>query len=317
MKEMVAVAKTQAKLFLDRAMKAEQIADQVRVLEKKLSETKANLEEQIRMQDEVRVAEQKQFHQTMVALEHEILMRDQANAALGHQIEVKERMWVSIEQQFDQMKRTLEHELLDVRVTSEHQLREKERERVALELQLQEKEQARVDLETQIRAKDQEKRELEQQLHRKDEHIRTLQVRGVARSQDPANQVSGLSEELFKLSQVDSSTGASVAPTSQNAAFEVAEVQKHGEVQVIAQEEVAIALETRKDIDARGELKHAREPAAKLRKEQVNMMPIPASISSPARKLIYTINSVAFFYRLTVQSTNCSRTSSYTWLVLV
>ena len=288
MKEKVTAAET--------AMKAEQIADQVRVLEKKLSETKANLEEQIRMQDEVRVAEQKQFHQTTVALEHQILVREQANAALVHQIEVKEGVWVSIEQQFDQMKRTLEHELLDVRVTSEHQLREKERERVALELQLQEKEQARVDLETQIRAKDQEKRELEQQLHRKDEHIRTLQVRGVARSQDPANQVSGLSEELFKLSQVDSSTGASVAPTSQNVAVEVAEVQKLGvEVQIISQEEVAIALQTRKDIDAREELRQAREPAAKLRKEQVNMMPTSASISSPARKLMYTINGVALF----------------------
>lgn len=293
MKENVAATETQAKLFLDRAMEAEQIDDQVQVLEKKLS----NLEEQIRMQDEVRIAEQKQFHQTRVALEHEILMRDRANAALGHQIEVKERVWVSIEQQFDQMKRTLEHKLREVRLTSEHQLREKERERVALELQLQEKEQARVDLERQIRAKDQEKRELEQQLHGKDEHIRTLQVPAVARSQDTANQVSGLSGELFKLSQVDSSTGVSVAPTSQNAAVEVAEVQKlDGEVQVIAQEEVAIALETRKDIDARGELRQASEPAAKLRKEQVNMMPTPASISSPARKLMYTINGVAFFF---------------------
>ena len=257
MEEKVATAQKKARLALARAVRAEQEADQVPVLEQQLSQTKENLEEQIRMNDEARIAAQQRFDQTRAALEHQIQVRDQTNTALQqtyyqmkatleHQIELREQATVSIQQQFHQMKSALEH-------------------------QLREKEQVRVALEAQIRAKDQEKGELERQLYRKDEHIRALQqsqsqqVSAVAQTQEKATQV----PYLTKPSQVDSSTGASYAPTSQITAVEVAEVQKiSGDGPDIAQEEAQQLMENRREVGAREEeLRQATELAAKLQLE--------------------------------------------------
>ena len=262
MEEKVATAQKKARQALARAVRAEQEADQVPVLEQQLSQTKENLEEQIHMNDEARIAAQQRFDQTRAALEHQIQVRDQTNTALQqtyyqmkatleHQIELWEQATVSIQQQFHQMKSALEH-------------------------QLREKEQVRVALEAQIRAKDQEKGELERQLYRKDEHIRALQqsqsqqVSAVAQTQEKAKATQV--PYLTKPSQVDSSTGASYAPTSQITAVEVAEVQKiSGDGPVIAQEEAAIAqqlMETRREVGAREEeLGQATELAAKLQLE--------------------------------------------------
>ena len=300
LEEKVASAQRKNRLALARAVRAEQEADQVPVLERQLSQTKANLEEETRVKDEARIAAQQQFDQTRTALEHQILARDQTNAAiqrsyyqmkaaLEHQIEVKEQARLLIQQQFHQMKSTLEHQLQErepatmalerelqekkqARVTLEHQLQEKEQARVTLEHQLQEKEQARLALETEIQAKDHEKGELEQQLHRKDEHIRTLQreqMSAVVQSQDRATQVPDLSEDL---SQVDSQADASVVPYAPTTAVEVAEVQKVSrDGQVIAQEEVVSAhqlLPTGKEVGEREqEFRQGTELAAKLQLE--------------------------------------------------
>ena len=300
LEEKVASAQRKARLALARAVRAEQEADQVPVLERQLSQTKANLEEETRVKDEARIAAQQQFDQTRTALEHQILARDQTNAAiqrsyyqmkaaLEHQIEVKEQARLLIQQQFHQMKSTLEHQLQEreparmalerelqekeqARVDLEHQLLEKKQARVTLEHQLQEKEQARLALETEIQAKDHEKGELEQQLHRKDEHIRTLQreqMSAVVQSQDRATQVPDLSEDL---SQVDSQADASVVPYAPTIAVEVAEVQKVSrDGQVIAQEEVVSAhqlLPTGKEVGEREqEFRQGTELAAKLQLE--------------------------------------------------
>ena len=246
MEEKFATAQRQARLALARAVRAEQEADQVPILEQQLSQSKENLEEQIRMNDEARVAAQQQFDQTRAALEHQIQVRDQTitalqqtyyqmKATLEHQIELVEQAKVSIQQQFHQMKSALEH-------------------------QLREKEQVRLALGAQIRAKDQEKGELERQLYRKDEHIRALQsqqVSAVTQTQEKATQVPALSEDLTKPDQVDSSTGASYVTASQITAVEVGEVQKiSGDGPVFAQEEAAIAqqlMETRREVGAREE----------------------------------------------------------------
>ena len=113
--------------------------------------------------------------------------------------------------------------------TMQFQLHEEEPGRVHQRL---EKEQAKMALEAQIGAKDQEKRELEQQLLRKDEHIRTLQSEQMSKSQEKATQDPGISGDPSK---VDGWVGASIVPTSQNAAVEGAEMQK-----VIAQQPVKI-----------------------------------------------------------------------------
>ena len=297
LEEKVASEQRKTRLALARAVRAEQEADQVPVLERQLSQTKANLEEETRVKDEARIAAQQQFDQTRTALEHQILARDQTNAdiqqsyyqmkaALEHQIEVKEQARLSIQQQFHQMKSTLEQEREparmalerelqekeQARVDLEHQLLEKKQARVTLEHQLQGKEQARLALETEIQAKDHEKGELEQQLHRKDEHIRTLQreqMSAVVQSQDRATQVPDLSEDL---SQVDSQADASVVPYAPTTAVEVAEVQKVSrDGQVIAQEEVVSAhqlLPTGKEVGEREqEFRQGTELAAKLQLE--------------------------------------------------
>ena len=246
MEEKVATAQKKARLALARAVRAEQEADQVPVLEQQLSQTKENLEEHIHMND-----------QTRAALEHQIQVRDQTNTAL--------------QQTYYRMKATLEHQRKQATVSIEQQFHQM---KSALEHQLREKEQVRVALEAQIRAKDQEKGELERQLYRKDEHIRALQqsqsqqVSAVAQTQEKATQV----PDLTKPGQVDSSSGASYAPASQITAVEVAEVQKiSGNGPVIAQEEAAIAqqlMETRREVGAREkELGQAKELAAKLQLE--------------------------------------------------
>jgi len=152
--EEVATTQRQARLALARAMSAEIKADQVPVIEQQLSDTKATLEEQIRRQDEARVAAEQQFDQMKAALEHQIRVRDQTNAALQQMYQQTKAHL----KQFHQMKSTLEH-----------QLQEKEQ-------QLRKNEQIRVTLEAQIQVKTQEKGELERLLYMKDEHIRTLKI---------------------------------------------------------------------------------------------------------------------------------------------
>ena len=158
MKNEVAFAQMQSRLFLARAVRAEKQADKVAVLEQQLSQTKATLEEQIQMKDQVIAVAVRQFNRAYSDMQQGLLMRDQAIATLRKQMqmsleyktEVNKQSMKSAQQQFDHMKATLEH-------------------------QIEVREQAKVALEMQIQAKDREKAELEQQLCQKEEQIKTLQ----------------------------------------------------------------------------------------------------------------------------------------------
>ena len=160
MKDEVAFAQRQCRLSLARAVRAEIQADKVAVLEQQLSQTKATLEEQIQMKDQVLAVAVRQFNRAYSDMQQGLLMRDQAIATLRKQIqmslecqtEVNKQSTKSAQQQFDHMKATLQQ-------------------------QIKVEEQARIALERQIQAKDREKAELVQQLCQKEEQIKTLQQR--------------------------------------------------------------------------------------------------------------------------------------------
>lgn len=159
MKDEVAFAQRQSRLSLARAVRAEIQADKVAVLEQQLSQTKATLEEQIQMKDQVLAVAVRQFNRAYSDMQQGLLMRDQAIATLRKQMqmslecqtEVNKQSMMSA-QQFDHMKATLQH-------------------RIKVE------EQARIALERQIQAKERKKAELVQQLCQKEEQIKTLQQR--------------------------------------------------------------------------------------------------------------------------------------------
>ena len=151
----LASAQRQTRLALARAVKAEIETDKVPVLERQLSQTKTNLEEQIQMKDQARIAAEQQLQQTKAILEHEIRMKDQAEqqfnqekAGLYHEIKLRDQKLSTLRQHTSQLKESLDH-------------------------QIEVREQARVALEMQIQAKDREKAELKQQICWKEEQIRS------------------------------------------------------------------------------------------------------------------------------------------------
>ena len=192
----LASAQRQTRLALARAVRAEIEADKVPVLEQQLSQTKTNLEGQIQMKDQARIAAEQQLQQTKGALEHEIHMKDQAErqfnqekAGLQHEIQERDQTISSLQQQIHQTEKFLEHhkeaavsaqQQFSHRVKNlEHQIEATEQARVALEMQIQAKDREKAKLEhqlhqkeEQIQAKDRERAELEHQLHQKEEQIR-------------------------------------------------------------------------------------------------------------------------------------------------
>ena len=104
-----ASAQRQTRLALARAVRAEIETDKVPVLEQQLSQTKTNLEEQIQMKDEARIAAEQQLQQTKATLEHEIHMKDQAErqfnqekASLQHEIQERDKKISGLQQQIYQ-----------------------------------------------------------------------------------------------------------------------------------------------------------------------------------------------------------------------
>ena len=91
----LASAQRQSRLALARAVRAEIEADKVPVLEQQLSQTKTNLEGQIQMKDEARIAAEQQLQQTKATLEHEIQMAEwqfnQEKAGLQHEIQERDK----------------------------------------------------------------------------------------------------------------------------------------------------------------------------------------------------------------------------------
>ena len=201
----LASAQQQTRLALARAVRAEIETNKVPVLEQQLSQTKTNLEEQIQMKDQARIAAEQQFQQTKATLEHERQMKDQARieaeqqlqqirTALEHEIQMAEQLQMKdqAEWQFKQEKAGLQHEIQerDKKISSlQQQIHQTEKflehhkqaamsaqqqfsHRVKnLEHQIEVIEQARVALEMQFQARDREKAELEHQLHQKEEQI--------------------------------------------------------------------------------------------------------------------------------------------------
>ena len=169
----LASAQRQSRLALARAVRAEIETDKVPVLEQQLSQTKTNLEGQIQMKDQARIAAEQQLQQTKAILEHEIHMKDQAErqfnqekAGLYHEIKLRDQKLSTLRQQTSQLKESLDH-----------QIEVREQARVALEMQIQAKDREKAELkqklcwkEEQIRGKEQEKAELEQQLRWREEH---------------------------------------------------------------------------------------------------------------------------------------------------
>ena len=170
----LASAQRQSRLALARAVRAEIETDKVPVLEQQLSQTKTNLEEQIQMKDEARIAAEQQLQQTKATLEHEIHMKDQAEqqfnqekAGLQHEIQVRDQKISSLQQQIYQTEKFLEHHK-QAAVSAQQQFSHRVKN---LEHRIEVTEQARVALEMQIQARDREKAELEHQLHQKEEQI--------------------------------------------------------------------------------------------------------------------------------------------------
>ena len=188
-------AQRQSRLALARAVSAEIETDKVPVLEQQLSQTKTNLEEQIQMKDQARIAAEQQLRQTKATLEHEIHMKNQVEqqfsqekAGLQHEIQERDQKISSLQQQIYQTEKFLEHhkqaamsaqQQLSHRVKNfEHQIEVTEQARVALEMQIQARDREKAELahqlhqnEEQIQARDREKAELEHQLHQKEEQI--------------------------------------------------------------------------------------------------------------------------------------------------
>ena len=169
----LASAQRQSRLALARAVRAEIKTDKVPVLEQQLSQTKINLEGQIQMKDQARIAVEQQLQQTKATLEHEIHMKDQAEqqfnqekAGLYHEIKLRDQKLSTLHQQTSQLKESLDQ-----------QIEVREQARVALEMQIQAKDREKAELkqqlcwkEEQIRGKEREKAELEQQLRWREEH---------------------------------------------------------------------------------------------------------------------------------------------------
>ena len=174
MENEVASAQRQARLALARAVRAEIETDKLAVLEQQLSQTKTNLEEQIHINDQARIAAEQQLQQTKATLEHEIQMKDQAErqfkqekAGLQHEIQVRDQKISSLQQQIYQTEKFLEHHK-QAAVSAQQQFSHRVKN---LEHQIEVTEQARVTLEMQIQAREREKAELEHQLHQKEMQI--------------------------------------------------------------------------------------------------------------------------------------------------
>ena len=211
LKDELASAQTECKLAWTRA---EVQANEVLVLEQKLSRTKTNLEGQIQIKDQARIAAEQQLQQTKADLHHEIEVKDKEIVTLSqqlhemkeHQTEVEEQAIASAHQQFDNTKATLEH-----------QIEAKEQARIALEIQIQTKDEQLQHKEREICTKDREKAELRQQLCQKEEQIRSLQQAGASTDKETHDKVLSVPDQLT------TATHSPVAPTSQT---EVAEMQQ-------------------------------------------------------------------------------------------
>ena len=167
----LASAQRQSRLALARAVRAEIEVDKVPVLEQQLSQTIINLEGQIQMKDQARIAAEQQLQQTKATLEHEIQMAEQQfnqeKAGLQHEIQVRDQKISSLQQQIYQAEKFLEHRK-QAAMSAQQQFSHRVKN---LEHQIEVTDQARVTLEMQIQAKDREKVELEHQLHQKEEQI--------------------------------------------------------------------------------------------------------------------------------------------------
>ena len=176
----LASAQRQSRLPLARAMSAEIEADKLLLLEQQIVPTKTDLEEQIHMKDQARIAAEQHLQQTKAALEYELHMKDQAEqqfneatAGLQDALLVKDQEIATYQQQIHQMREFLEHQTevnKQALVSAQQQFSHRVK---VLEYQIEVTKQARVDLEMQIQAKDREKAVLEQQLCWKDEQIQT------------------------------------------------------------------------------------------------------------------------------------------------
>ena len=165
----LALAQRQSRLALARAVRAEIETDKIPVLEQQLSQTNSNLEAQIHMKDEARIAAEQQLQQTKATLEHEIQMAEwqfnQEKAGLQHEIQERDQKISSLQQQIYQTEKFLEHHkqaAMSAHQQFSHHVKN-------LERQIEVTEQTRVALEMQVQ--DREKAELEHQLHQKEEQI--------------------------------------------------------------------------------------------------------------------------------------------------
>ena len=241
----LASAQRQSRLALARAVRAEIETDKVPVLEQQLSQTKTNLEGQIQMKDQARIAVEQQLQQTKATLEHEIHMKGQSElqfnqekAGLYHEIKLGDQKLSTLRQQTSQLKESLDHQI-EVReqamVALEMQIQAKDREKAELEHQLHQKEE-------QIQAKDKEKVELKQQLCWKEEQIR-------AKDKEKAEL-----EQLLRWREEHGPPKVTQA----------AEMQQEGSGHVIAQGEVPSVHQL---LQAREEVRTKEEELRKMREE--------------------------------------------------
>ena len=239
----------QTRLALARAVSAEIEADKVPVLEQQLAQTKTDLEEQIHMKDQARIAAEQQLQQTKAALEDELHMKDQAErlfnetrAGLQHAILVKDQVIATFQQQLHQMRESLEHQTeinKQAMVSAQQQFSHRVK---ALEHQIELRDQARVDLEMQIQARDREKADLEQQLCWKEEQIQAKEREKVE-----------LEQQICQLKE----HGPPVMTR-------VAKMQQEESVHVTAQGEVPIVHQL---LQAREEVRTKEEELRQVREE--------------------------------------------------
>ena len=288
----LASAQRQTRLALARAVRAEIEADKVAVLEQQLSQTKTNLEEQIHMKDQARIAAEQQLQQTKAALEYELQMKDQAEqqsnqakAGLQHEIQLRDQAISTLHQQMHQMKATWEHQtevnkqaIASAQQQSNHRMKALENQmkarEQALEIQIQTKDREKVELEQhlcqreeQIQARDRKKAELEQQLHQKEEQI-------LSKEKEKA-------ELEQQLRQREEHGPPEVT--------QVAEMQQEGSVHVTAQGEVPSVHQL---LQAREEVRKKEEELRKMReKHEAELSRLTHESTAKQEEIEFELNS--------------------------
>ena len=256
-------AQRQTRLALARAVRAEIKTDKIPVLEQKLSQTKTNLEEQIQMKDEARIAAEQQLQQTKATLEHEIQMAErqfnQEKAGLQHEIQERDQKILSLQQQIHQTEKFLKHHK-EAAMSAQQQFSHRVKN---LEHQIEVTEEARVTLEMQIQAKDREKAELEHQLHQKEEQIQAKDKEKVELEQQlcwKEEQIRSKEREKAELEQQLRWREEHGPPKVTQAA----EMQQEGSGHVIAQGAVPSVHQL---LQAREEVRTKEEELSKMREE--------------------------------------------------